>query len=170
MKQKLLLVLSLCLPASLTLADSRFGVGIDDDAGVKIKKNIGQHQIGVGANFRKSKYENDFSGDTNTDSYTLTALYRNYKPLKEKLDRFYEAEVTYVYAEVENSSSFFNEDSDDEQKTYVVGIYYGLEYYIAPEFSIEGKFGIQYGESSADNSDVTSFNAFSSGVAINYYW
>ncbi len=151
-------------------AENRYGLGINDDSGFKLKKLLGQHQVGLGLNVSVS--ESEFNGgfgsaETDRESWQASAFYRYYHVNEGSLRRFFEGEVAYWRTTEERNGISTNED---KSKSITLVGYYGLEYYISPNFSIDGKVGIQYYTYENEGFEVNQFNAFVTGISVNYYW
>jgi len=150
-----------------------FGVGAG--GGFSIKKTLGDtNQLLAGFNLSQGQYQNQstFNGTTtNTNSignaYSMQVGIRHFLT-KEKLSNFVQLSIVGSY--VTNSSSGIS----TSYKSFSILPGYGVEYFIAPNFSIEGTVGLGLHYSSGDYSDNNSTSKNIQlpfvGTAITYYW
>ncbi|MBV1882070.1 MAG: hypothetical protein KUG82_10570 [Pseudomonadales bacterium] len=179
----IILLISLLPIVCVAGPDKNSGMGINDSKGVRFIKNIDNHQISISANLFVNDYDSDNS-DYESKGYTLITFYRHYKNVELnseiKLSHFYEFELGAAYSESKTTSTqsistpttiTLFDLGKEYRNTLGVGFYYGLEYFIAPEFSIEGKFGARYSKTNSNtDKDSSSLMLPTSSVAVNYYW
>ena len=174
----IILLISLLPMVCLAGPVKNSGIGIDDSRGVRFIKNIDSRQISISANLFANEFDLTTS-EYESKGYSLTTYYRQYKTpglnSETQLSHFYEMELGVAYSEDERTLASSTISSVEVGKEYRntlgFGLYYGLEYFIAPEFSIEGKFGARYSKTNSNTrKDSSNLMLPTSSVAVNYYW
>jgi hypothetical protein len=156
-----------------------FGVGAG--GGLSIRKVLSDtDQVFVGFSLSQSggQYQSTFSGtaassDNTGRTYTLFAGTRHFLE-KEKLSKFIQLSLSGSHY---TSSGSAGSSSTGNAVSIMPG--YGIEYFIAPDLSVEGMMGLSYtyskltSESSPATHTTSTSKSFSFptvGMAITYYW
>jgi hypothetical protein len=154
--------------------------GIGSGGGLSIKKAISDtDQIFVGFSISRynSQSQTTTSGvTTNSDGvtrgYTIFAGVRHFLE-KEKLSKFVQLSISG--SKSTGSGSGYSATSQSTSITPV----YGVEYFLAPDLSIEGVMGLSYtySTSNTESNGTTQYSGSSKsfsfpavGTAITYYW
>ncbi|MBI5005809.1 MAG: hypothetical protein HZB95_01665 [Nitrosomonadales bacterium] len=155
-----------------------FGVG--SGGGLSIRKALSDtDQIFAGFNIARGNYQSQTTSSgitTNSDSssrgYSIFAGVRHFLE-KEKLSKFVQLSISS--GKYTSSGSGYSSTSKSTSITPV----YGVEYFLAPDLSIEGVMGLSYTYSTGNSDSNGSVQSSSSGksfsfpavgTAITYYW
>jgi len=145
-----------------------YGVSFDSFNGLYIRKVLNESaMIYAGIDLNNTQTSDSF-GNSSGNSYSASIGARHYIT-SNQLSKFINLELLRGY------SRFSYTGSDDSQATGTsANVSYGIEYFISPNVSIEGKAGISMHWSESSSASGTNLHRSTSfpttNIAITYYW
>lgn len=147
---------------------NKYGISYGGSTGLAIRKALNENTLlYAGIGFGYGHYDNSSCCSDNSSNYTMTFGTRRFLAV-DKLSKFIDVELIAQYVESRSSVS------NSHGKGVSAFVAYGIEYFLSPNLSIEGKAGlsVNYFTSSfggASNSQKST-NFPRAVTAITYYW
>jgi len=127
----------------------------------------------TGIYFGVGYIEEERSSSTSKTEREVKALLFGYRVYQttDKLATFTDMEIGYQESDYKYSSKSSSFTSEENSKETFVGIHYGLEYFVAPQFAVEARAGIKVSSGKDQDDEKSSSTSFPVAlIRINYYW